>query len=78
MSKKRELRAYALDSADGLSFLEEGMLLPLEGTPARAGGYHEASGDHRAGRCAEVFFGNRQALRRTGAEIELFGAADSS
>ncbi|HEY9435349.1 MAG TPA: GAF domain-containing protein [Blastocatellia bacterium] len=32
--QKRELRAYALDGADGLSFLEEGMLLPLEGTPA--------------------------------------------
>ncbi len=32
--QKRELRAYALDGADGLSFLEEGMILPLDGTPA--------------------------------------------
>jgi formate hydrogenlyase transcriptional activator len=32
--QKRELRAYALDRADGMSFLEEGMLLPLDGTPA--------------------------------------------
>jgi formate hydrogenlyase transcriptional activator len=31
---KRELCAYALDSGDGLSFLEEGMVLPLDGTPA--------------------------------------------
>jgi formate hydrogenlyase transcriptional activator len=31
---KKELRAYALDSSEGLSFLEEGMLLPLDGTPA--------------------------------------------
>lgn len=31
---KKELRAYALDGGDGLSFLEEGMLLPLDGTPA--------------------------------------------
>jgi formate hydrogenlyase transcriptional activator len=31
---KKELRAYAQDSGDGLSFLEEGMLLPLDGTPA--------------------------------------------
>jgi formate hydrogenlyase transcriptional activator len=32
--QKRELRAYAMDRAEGLSFLEEGMLLPLDGTPA--------------------------------------------
>jgi formate hydrogenlyase transcriptional activator len=32
--QKRELRAYALDRADSMSFLEEGMLLPLDGTPA--------------------------------------------
>jgi formate hydrogenlyase transcriptional activator len=32
--QKSELRAYALDRADGMSFLEEGMLLPLDGTPA--------------------------------------------
>jgi len=31
---KKELRAYALDGAEGLNFLEEGTLLPLEGTPA--------------------------------------------
>src|SRR5262245_45392785 len=28
-----ELRAYAMDGGDGLSFLEEGMLVPLDGTP---------------------------------------------
>ncbi len=31
--QKRELRAHALDRAEGLSFLEEGMLVPLDGTP---------------------------------------------
>jgi formate hydrogenlyase transcriptional activator len=31
---KKELRAHALDGGDGMSFLEEGMLLPLDGTPA--------------------------------------------
>src|SRR5262245_14532359 len=31
--QKGELRAYAMDGGDGLSFLEEGMLVPLDGTP---------------------------------------------
>ncbi|HKQ77886.1 MAG TPA: GAF domain-containing protein [Blastocatellia bacterium] len=31
--QKRELRAYTIDSAEGLGFLEEGMLVPLDGTP---------------------------------------------
>jgi transcriptional regulator with GAF, ATPase, and Fis domain len=35
--QKKELRAYAMDGADGLSFLEEGMLVPLDGPPPRAG-----------------------------------------
>src|SRR5262249_42543760 len=31
--QKGGLRAYALDRAEGLSFVEEGMLVPLDGTP---------------------------------------------
>ncbi|HEX2489463.1 MAG TPA: sigma 54-interacting transcriptional regulator, partial [Blastocatellia bacterium] len=31
--EKRELRAYAMDGGDGQRFLEEGMLVPLDGTP---------------------------------------------
>jgi formate hydrogenlyase transcriptional activator len=32
--QKKELGAYAIDSADGLNLFEEGMLIPIEGTPA--------------------------------------------
>lgn len=32
--QKNELRAYALERVPGLSFLEEGMLVPLDSTPA--------------------------------------------
>ncbi|HKE05824.1 MAG TPA: sigma 54-interacting transcriptional regulator, partial [Blastocatellia bacterium] len=32
--QKKELCAYAIDSADGLNLFEEGMLTPIEGTPA--------------------------------------------
>jgi formate hydrogenlyase transcriptional activator len=32
--RKKELSAYAMDSADGLNLFEEGMLAPIEGTPA--------------------------------------------
>jgi formate hydrogenlyase transcriptional activator len=32
--KKKELSAYAMDSADGLNLFEEGMVTPIEGTPA--------------------------------------------
>jgi formate hydrogenlyase transcriptional activator len=31
--QKQELRAYALDRGDGLDFVEEGMVVPLAGTP---------------------------------------------
>ena len=31
--EKRELRAHAMDGGDGQRFLEEGMLVPLDGTP---------------------------------------------
>jgi formate hydrogenlyase transcriptional activator len=32
--RKKELSAYAMDSADGLNLFEEGMLAPIEGAPA--------------------------------------------